>query len=125
MATAREILEEARQAARDTELAQRQLELMATTARKVDERLEAPRRKHLERRLSEAAVDLRRATEMLYGPSGEALTELQREVIYMRYVRAATWAAISNAVGYSERPCQYARAEGLEKLEKQLKTGKI
>ena len=109
--SSRATLDAARDATIDADRARRQLKSLEGSNDALAGRMRANLRRRLEaderaRALALAAID-----------SCDALTDLQRDVLAARYVMALTWRQVARQVGYSPRPCQMIRNEGVRVLE--------
>lgn len=107
----RQMLESAMVAARDAESCRMQLETL-----RVNSPVVARHRARLEVRMKrdEAIVD--EATAALFGERGEALTPIQRDVLFHRYCLCEPWKAVANSIGYSVRQVEYIASDAMAVL---------
>ena len=107
----RQMLESAMVAARDAESCRMQLETL-----RVNSPVVARHRARLEVRMKrdEAIVD--EANAALFGERGEALTSIQRDVLFHRFVLGEPWEVVASQVGYSVRAAQNVSVAAMKTL---------
>jgi hypothetical protein len=106
----RDMLESALEAARDAELCRNQLKSMPSGP--VAEKHEARLKDRISR--DEAIAD--KAADALFGERGEALTSIQRDVLFHRFVLGEPWKVVASQVGYSVRAAQNVSVAAMKTL---------
>lgn len=106
----RDMLESALEAARDAELCRNQLKSMPSTP--VAEKHKVRLKDRISR--DEAIAD--KAADALFGMRGEALTSIQRDVLFHRYVLGEPWKVVASQVGYCVRAAQNVASAAMETL---------